>query len=209
MKSYNTVLTIAGSDSGGGAGIQADIKTISSLNCYALSVLTSLTAQNTKGVQSIFPVTPGFIKEQLTSIFSDFEIKAIKIGMLHNCEVIKTIYDTLVDFKDIPIVFDPVMVATSGDLLLEKDAIDSLKTLIIPISKVITPNLFEAQELIGSKIETIEDFKNACLILSKMGIKNILIKGGDSKMNDSIDVLYEKEKNSFRLYQSPKIKTIN
>ena len=144
MKTYTRVLTIAGSDSGGGAGIQADLKTFAALGCYGFSVLTALTAQNTQKVTAIHPVPPAFIVEQLKAVLSDIGVDAVKIGMLHSPEVIAAVAKTLIEFGVTNVVVDPVMVAKSGDKLLQDEAIDPLKTELLPIAALITPNLPEA-----------------------------------------------------------------
>ncbi|MEL6113977.1 bifunctional hydroxymethylpyrimidine kinase/phosphomethylpyrimidine kinase [Photobacterium sp. SP02] len=143
-------LTIAGSDSGGGAGIQADIKAISATGGYACSVITALTAQNTLGVSGIFPVSPAFVEQQLDAVFSDLDIRAVKIGMLSDAGIIQAVAKKLRQYQPEFIVLDPVMVATSGDLLLEEDAISTLKNELIPLATLITPNLPEAVTLTRS-----------------------------------------------------------
>ncbi|GAB3752454.1 bifunctional hydroxymethylpyrimidine kinase/phosphomethylpyrimidine kinase [Spirosoma pomorum] len=192
MKTYTRVLTIAGSDSGGGAGIQADLKTISALGCYGLSVITALTAQNTLGVTTIHPVPPAFVAEQIKAVLSDIGADAIKIGMLHSPDIIRTINDTLREFDVQNIVIDPVMVATSGDKLLQDDAIDALKTHLLPMAMVITPNLPEAGVLLGRTLETFDDLRQAANDLSSQYPGAVLVKGGHLLNRDSTDILCPK-----------------
>jgi hydroxymethylpyrimidine/phosphomethylpyrimidine kinase len=190
-KHYFRVLTIAGSDSGGGAGIQADLKTISANHCYGMSVITALTAQNTVGVSSIHPVPESFVEKQLEAVLTDIGADGIKIGMLFSPELIETVAETLKKFKCSNIVLDPVMVAQSGDRLIEDDAADALKNLLIPIVDLITPNLPEASVLLGRDIKTREHLKQAAIDLQKLGCRNVLIKGGHlEEEEDSDDLLY-------------------
>ena len=190
-KHYYKVLTIAGSDSGGGAGIQADLKTISANHCYGMSVITALTAQNTLGVYGIHPVPVSFVEKQLEAVLTDIGADAIKIGMLFSPKLIQTVAETLTAFKCRNIVLDPVMVAQSGDLLIEEDAADALKELLIPIADLITPNLPEASVLLGREIKTREDLEQAAIDLQELGCRNVLIKGGHLEAEeDSDDLLY-------------------
>ena len=177
MKRYKTVLTIAGSDSSGGAGIQADIKTITYFKCYAMSVITALTAQNTQEVKSIFNISPKFIREQLNTTCSDIKPDSIKIGMLSDKKIIQEISKFIDNYKISKVVLDPVMVSTSGYLLLKKSAILSLTKNLITKSIIITPNLEEAEILTNTKINSKDDMINPIQILEKIGAKNILIKG--------------------------------
>ena len=209
MKTYHTVLTIAGSDSGGGAGIQADLKTMTSLKCYGLSVITSLTAQNTQGVQGIHPVPEDFILRQLSSVFEDIEIQAVKIGMLHSKEVANAVGSFLKDYEGIPVVLDPVMVATSGDLLLEKDAVEEITQKVFPIAELITPNIHEAKVLSNMDLSTTEELKEGCRKLHALGAKNVLIKGGDIDSPQARDLLFISEKEQFIELSCEKIRTQN
>ncbi|OJU31696.1 MAG: bifunctional hydroxymethylpyrimidine kinase/phosphomethylpyrimidine kinase, partial [Alphaproteobacteria bacterium 64-6] len=143
-------LTIAGSDSSGGAGIQADLKTFTALGVYGASVLTALTAQNTQGVQGVLPVEPSFVTEQIRSVMSDLEVGAAKTGMLATAAVINAVVTTLKEFAEIPLVVDPVMVATSGDVLLQADAIDAVRHVLLPRARLVTPNLPEAARLLDT-----------------------------------------------------------
>lgn len=197
MKEYNYVLTIAGSDSGGGAGVQADIKTISALGAFAVSAITALTAQNTRGVRSILPVPGAFIKDQLEMIWQDFAPKAIKIGMLNDAETASAVCDFL-ESKDIAgkcrIVTDPVMVATSGSKLINDGAIEILKNRLFPLSTIITPNVPELEFLTGREIKTREDMVSAGHRCAEMyGCEYVLVKGGHIKGENSSDILFRKD----------------
>lgn len=190
MKTYARALTIAGSDSGGGAGIQADLKTFAALGCYGMSAITALTAQNTKAVTGIMPVPPAFIAKQLEAVLSDIGTDAVKIGMLHSAEVIEQVAKTLVQFGVKTIVLDPVMVAKSGDKLLQDEAVDALKTCLLPIASVITPNLPETSVLLGRSVETLADMQQAAIDLTALCPGAILVKGGHLPSNESTDLLY-------------------
>lgn len=184
-----TVLTIAGSDSSGGAGIQADIKTISAHKLYASSAITALTAQNTTGVFDILNVSSDFLKSELDAVFSDIYPDAVKIGMVSEIELINTIHDKLIEYNAKNIVLDPVMVATSGAHLLNDNAINSLIEKLFPLATIITPNVLEAEVLANMKIKTKEDMEAAAKIISKLTKGAVLVKGGHS-INDSNDLLY-------------------
>ncbi len=183
------VLSIAGSDSSGGAGIQADIKTIIANGCYAETAITALTAQNTTGVIDILNVTPKFLENELDAIFQDIRPDAIKIGMVSDKELIKSIVKKLKEYNAKNIVVDPVMVATSGSKLLSDDAINTLINELIPLADIITPNIPEAEVLSGMKINSVEDMEKAVKIISKLGSKSTLLKGGHM-VNDANDLLY-------------------
>lgn len=187
-------LTIAGSDSSGGAGIQADIKTMTANGVYAMSAITALTAQNTTGVSGIMEVTPEFLELQLTSVFTDIEPDAVKIGMVSSAELIKSISKKLKEYNAMNIVVDPVMVATSGSKLISDDAIETLKKELLPLSTVITPNIPEGEVLSGMKIQSVEDMEKAAEKISKDFGCSVLLKGGHS-LNDANDLLYEKNGN--------------
>lgn len=189
-KSYCRVLTIAGSDSGGGAGIQADLKTFSALGCYGMTVITALTAQNTKGVTGIHAVPPSFAAEQLEAVFSDIGADAVKIGMLYSAELIETVADELVKHGARNIVLDPVMVAQSGDRLLRDDSVEALKTLLMPLADVATPNLPEAAVFLGRDENEDLDPQKSARELARFGSRAILVKGGHGNDIDSTDLLY-------------------
>lgn len=181
------VLTIAGSDSSGGAGIQADLKTICAHKMYGMSAITALTAQNTLGVTDIMNVTPNFLKNELDAIFTDIYPDSVKIGMVSDKDLIKTISNSLKKYNAKNIVLDPVMVSTSGSKLLSDDAINALIEELFPIADVITPNILEAEALTGIKINNSDDMLKAGLELKKI-TKNVLVKGGHS-INDANDLL--------------------
>lgn len=189
-KPYGRVLIIAGSDSGGGAGIQGDIKTVSALGGYAMTAITALTAQNTQGVFGIHPVPDDFIAQQMTLCLSDIGADAIKTGMLHSASVIATITANLP--KDIPLVVDPVMVAKGGSALLEKEALEALKSKLIPRATLITPNLPEAELLLGRKIDETQ-MEHAARELLGLGSAAVLLKGGHGSANTLTDVLVTKD----------------
>jgi hydroxymethylpyrimidine kinase/phosphomethylpyrimidine kinase len=206
---YRTVLTIAGSDSGGGAGIQADLKTFSAMGCFGMSVITALTAQNTKGVTGIHPVPPAFVEKQMEAVFSDIGVDAVKIGMLYSAELIETVAQVLKKYKIDKIVLDPVMVAQSGDKLLEDNAIEAIKIHLMPLSMVVTPNLPEASVLLNCKLHGFEDIKKGAKDLSVYGSQSVLIKGGHLKDNDSTDFLYLAKKDRFVVLKGERINTKN
>jgi hydroxymethylpyrimidine/phosphomethylpyrimidine kinase len=185
-------VTIAGSDSGGGAGIQADLKTFSALGVYGASVITALTAQNTKGVTAIHDVPPEFIAAQIDAVFSDLDVGAVKVGMVSQSAVIETIAGRLERWRQSKLVLDPVMIAASGDRLLAPDAIDTLKRVLIPRALVITPNLPEAAALLESPIASSEaQMREQAERLLALGPKSVLIKGGHGSGAESVDFLVE------------------
>lgn len=184
-----TALTIAGSDSCGGAGIQADIKTMTAHRVYAMSAITALTAQNTTGVTGIMEVTPEFLAAQLEAVFTDIFPDAVKIGMVASAGLINIIAEKLVEYRVQNIVIDPVMVSTSGARLINEDAVDALKDKLFPLASLLTPNIPEAEVLTGMKIKTTDDMIAAAKkISSKYGVA-VLCKGGH-RLNDANDLLY-------------------
>ena len=183
-----TALTIAGSDCSGGAGIQADLKTMTMNGVYAMSAITALTAQNTTGVRAIQESTPDFLKQQLDAIFEDIYPDAVKIGMVASSELIRVIADRLRHYEAKNIVVDPVMVATSGSALMKNDAVQTLTEELLPISTLVTPNIPEAQVLSGLKIESKEDMVNAVKHIGDNYHCAVLLKGGHS-INDANDLL--------------------
>lgn len=185
----NTALTIAGSDSGGGAGIQADIKTMTANGVYAMSAITALTAQNTIGVTGIMEVTPDFLAQQLDCIFTDIYPDAIKTGMVSSCSLIHIIAEKIRQYDAKNIVVDPVMVATSGSKLISDEAVGTLKNELLPLATVITPNIPEAEVISGIKIETEEDMQVAAKIIYETYGCAVLCKGGHN-LNDANDLLY-------------------
>jgi hydroxymethylpyrimidine/phosphomethylpyrimidine kinase len=192
MKRYPSVLTIAGSDSGGGAGIQADLKTIAALGAYGASAITALTAQNTKGVRAIHPVPPAFLKSQLEAIFEDITIDSVKIGMINTVEVAEVIAEILDRFQPGIVVFDPVMVSTSGAKLIQDETIAVLWKELFPRAGLITPNLDEAQILTGRKIGRVEDMIEAAEELIDKGCRAVLLKGGHLIAPKLFDVFVQK-----------------
>ena len=185
----NTCLTIAGSDSSGGAGIQADIKTMTANGVYAMSAVTALTAQNTTGVTNIMEVTPDFLSDQIDAIFTDIFPDAVKTGMVSSTELIEVISDKLKEYDAKNIVVDPVMVATSGAKLISDDAIETLKKRLLPIATVITPNIPEAEVLSGLEIKSEEDMIAAAKAIYEAFGCAVLCKGGH-QINDANDLLY-------------------
>lgn len=189
MKTYRRVLAIAGSDSGGGAGIQADLKTFAANGCYGMSVITALTAQNTQGVTGIHPVPVDFVAKQLDAVLSDLGADAVKIGMLYSAELIEMVARKLQEYRVSRIVLDPVMVAQSGDKLIQDDAIEALKTHLIPLAEILTPNLPETSVLLGRKISGTAEMPGAALELVELGCRNVLVKGGHLEGDASDDCL--------------------
>ena len=200
------ILTIAGSDSGGGAGIQADLKAITLLGGYGMSVLTALTAQNTLGVQAMYEVPVPFVEKQMDSVLSDIGADAIKTGMLANAEIVEVVAKKVRQYKVDKVVVDPVMVAKSGDRLLRKDAQEALIKRLIPLSMVVTPNLMEASVLTGLKVSSIEGMKKAAHRIYQLGSKHVVVKGGHLK-GKAIDLLYDGEK--YEEIEGPRIETKN
>ncbi|MGF1867408.1 bifunctional hydroxymethylpyrimidine kinase/phosphomethylpyrimidine kinase [Enterovibrio norvegicus] len=186
VSSTPIVLTIAGSDSGGGAGIQADIKAISATGGYACSVITAITAQNTQGVSAIFPIPVEHVSHQLDAVFSDLNIVAVKIGMLADADIIKVVADKLRQYQPQYLVVDPVMVATSGDVLLENSAIHALKNALLPLADIITPNLPEGAALTGKPLPKSEADMQAMIDdLRLLGAKTVLLKGGHLEQDEN------------------------
>lgn len=188
-----TALTIAGSDSSGGAGIQADLKTMITNGVYGMSAITALTAQNTKGVYDIMEVSPQFLKSQIDAICTDIFPDAVKVGMVSSAELIEVIADSIREYNMKNVVVDTVMVATSGARLIEESAIETVKSRLIPIASLITPNIPEAEILAGMRINTPEDMMKAAELLYNRYGCDVLCKGGH-KVNDANDLLYSKGK---------------
>ena len=206
---YARALTIAGSDSGGGAGIQADLKTFAALGCYGMSVITALTAQNTVAVAAIHPVPPEFIAAQLDAVLEDIGVDAIKVGMLHSAEVIATVAERLRRRPMVPVVVDPVMVAKSGDRLLREDAVTALREVLLPLATVITPNLPEAEALLGRHVRSHDAMNAAATDLLKLGPRAVVVKGGHLAGGDSADVLALAGEKTVRWFQAPRAATSN
>jgi hydroxymethylpyrimidine/phosphomethylpyrimidine kinase len=208
-REYHKVLTIAGSDSGGGAGIQADLKTFAAIGCYGMSVITALTAQNTRRVTAIHALPPSFAVEQMTAVFTDIGADAVKIGMLYSAQLIEAVTETLNKYRARNIVLDPVMVAQSGDKLVQDDAIQAIKEHLIPVADVVTPNLPEAEVLLGQKIESLEDMQRAARSLAQFGARSILIKGGHLEESKSTDLLYLTEEDRFVTLEAERVDSRN
>ena len=202
------VLICAGSDSSGGAGIQADIKTVTALGCFAATAITALTSQNTKGVFNVLDIPTSFLRQQMTVVLEDIGADVIKTGMLHNAEVIRTISNTLENLGDSStLVIDPVMVAKGGHSLLQTSAIDALKNELIRKADVLTPNIPEAEVLVGIEITSVDDMRRAGERLLNMGPKSVLIKGGHLTDDTLTDILLTQSEE--KLYSSPRLKTVH
>jgi hydroxymethylpyrimidine/phosphomethylpyrimidine kinase len=200
------VLIVAGSDSGGGAGIQADIKTVTMLGAYAATAITALTAQNTEGVFGVLPIPPEFIRQQIEVVLDDIGADAIKTGMLHDAAVIETVAAALQDrWPGIPLVVDPVMVAKGGARLIDPSAVEALKRLLIARAAVLTPNLPEAETLCGAAIDSVAAMRAAGEALLALGCKAVLVKGGHLASDIVSDVLVTGS--GMRIWESPRIDT--
>lgn len=200
------LLTIAGSDSSGGAGIQADLKTFSALGTFGMSVITAVTAQNTQGVFAVENISPKVVAAQIDAIFDDINVDAVKVGMVSQTEIIDIIASKLKEHKAVNIVIDPVMISKSGYHLLEPEAKKALIEKLVPLADIITPNIPEAEELTGLKISDFSHMEEAARMISKMGAKFVLIKGGHLE-GESTDVLFDGE--MFHYYPGKRIETKN
>lgn len=193
------VLRLARSDSGGGAGIQADLKTFQELKTFGTSVITALTAQNTCGVQGIYPTTPEFVAQQMTSVFQDFNVKALKTGMLFSTEIIETVARILQQ-QTAHIIVDPVMIAKGGAALLQDDAVHALNTKLLPLATVLTPNIPEAEVISGVKIRNEQDIFNAAKRILQLGVKCVVMKGGHFEEADTAtDTVFFENGSSFSM----------
>ena len=197
-------MTIAGSDSGGGAGIQADLKTFAALGVYGTSVLTAITAQNTIAVTGIHEVPLEMIGSQIDAVMSDIGVDVVKTGMLSSGAIIEVVADKLAHYKIERLVVDPVMVAKSGDRLLREDALEALRTLLMPLATVVTPNIPEAEVLTVMKIESRQDARKAAHCIVDMGPRAVVVKGGHLP-GPPLDLLYDGKE--FREYETPRIET--
>lgn len=206
---YSTILTIAGSDSCGGAGIQADIKTISALGGYACSAITAITAQNTQGVRSVQGCVPEVLGDQISAVMEDMTIDAVKSGMLFSKELVEVVAEQLKRHMPPYYVLDPVMVSTSGSRLIEEDAIEAVRSQLFPIATMVTPNIPEAEVLSGTSIKTPEDMARAASVIMQTGCRSVLMKGGHLEGVDSVDLLYTKGEDSPLVLPSKKIATKN
>ena len=208
MRTYRTVLSIAGSDSIGGAGIQADLKTFSALGVYGMTAITALTAQNTQSVLHIMPASEQNLRLQLDAVFTDVVPDAVKIGMLHNEALIEVVIKAIDRYRPRNIVLDPVMISTSGCALLSPTSVDLLKNELMPRCNIVTPNLLEAQALAGHKITDIQSLYAAGEELTKL-CAAVLIKGGHSEGNDVSDYLFEVGKECPECYTIRRVETVN
>ena len=206
---YNRVLTIAGSDSGGGAGIQADIKAISAMGCFATSAITAITAQNTLGITAVHPIPIEMIEDQIDAVLSDIGTDTIKIGMLHSAEVVNVVADKIEQYKIKNVVLDPVMVSTSGHRLIEEQAIEVLLSRLVPLVRVITPNIPEAEILAGVKITSEAQFAEVARMLSNGGKNSVLLKAGHLSEDILTDYLYNAEDDTFTTLPSARVDTKN
>ena len=204
MKPIRKALTIAGSDSGAGAGIQADLKTFAALGVYGTSAITAITAQNTVGVSAICALSPKLVAAQIDAVVSDIGADAVKTGMLANAGIIDMVAKKIREHRLRNVVVDPVMVATSGDLLIQKSAVAALRTRLIPLATVVTPNLPEAEELTGMKLRSTEEIEEAARRIVALGARNVVIKGGHRK-GPAVDLFYDGKK--FRALYAPRIRT--
>ncbi len=212
MKKYDTALTIAGSDPSGGAGLQADLKTFSALGVYGATAIVAIVDENTVGVYDVHPVPVNFVIGQIRSVLDDIGADAVKIGMLHDSELIRAVKSTLVEYNDVTnIVLDPVMVSTSGDPLLLEEAVDTLKEELIPYSTIITPNLPEASMLLGATVDAVDQLEDAARLLSANagGKVSVMLKGGHLADDTLVDVFYDAVSGKSMQLSAPKVTTVN
>lgn len=209
MKKYPCILSIAGSDCSGGAGIQADLKTISALGGYAATAITAITVQNTRGVRAIHAVPSVYVRGQIEVVMEDIRPDAVKIGMINEVEIVKVIASCLRRYQPRYVVFDPVMVSTSGHKLIEDDAVSALTRELMPLSSLITPNLSEAKVLTGHSINNVEEMKAAAPDLLKFGCGAVLLKGGHLEGGKMCDVLQIAGEDEPHLFVSDKIESKN
>lgn len=208
-KKYDKVLTIAGSDSGGGAGIQADIKAISAMGCYAASAITAVTVQNTMGVQAVHPIPLDILAGQIDAVLSDIGADCIKIGMLHSAEVVESVAEKIEKYGIRNIVLDPVMVSTSGHRLIEESAVEVIKKRLLPLARVVTPNVPEAEILIGRKITGECDFEAVAQELADNYGVSVFLKAGHLTDDTLTDYFYNAEDTTLTLLPSNRVKTNN
>jgi hydroxymethylpyrimidine/phosphomethylpyrimidine kinase len=208
-KTYTRMLTVAGSDSGGGAGIQADLKTFSALGGYGMSAITALTAQNTVGVSDIHPVPVDFVEAQIRAVLSDIGADAVKIGMLYSTELIQTVARLLTEFAVPNIVLDPVMVAQSGDKLILDDAVRAIRENLLPLADVVTPNWPEAKVLLEDETRSPSTVDSAAERIAALGAKSVLVKGGHLEGEMCVDVLYIAAADRIVRFETERIDTQN
>jgi hydroxymethylpyrimidine/phosphomethylpyrimidine kinase len=193
MERVRTALTIAGSDSGGGAGIQADLKTFAALGVYGTSALTAITAQNTRAVTAVFELPPELVGAQIDAVVTDIGADAVKTGMIASSDLIRVVAEKVRQHGLRPLVVDPVMVAKSGDHLLREDAVDALRSELIPLATVVTPNLPEAEVIVGRTVQTLDEMRLAAAEIVRLGARSAVVKGGH-RPDDPIDVFYDGER---------------
>lgn len=208
-KRYKRVLTIAGSDSGGGAGIQADIKAVSAMGCYAASAITAVTVQNTTGVQAVHPVPLDILEGQIDAVLSDIGADAVKIGMLHSADVVCLVADMIEKYGISNVVLDPVMISTSGHRLIEEDAVDVIRKRLMPLARVITPNIPEAEILAGCSITSDDDFDEIARRLSVDGTISVFLKAGHLEGDTLVDRFYNAEDGVMTKLPSDRVHTMN
>ncbi len=206
---YARVLSIAGSDSGGGAGIQADLKTFSALGCYGMTAITAITAQNTCGVTGIHGIPPEMLKAQIDAVVQDIGVDAVKIGMLHSPDVVHVVADAIRTYQLPHVVLDPVMVATSGDRLIAQETVAVLVQELFPLAEVVTPNLDEAGWLLGRRIEGVDSLDDAAQDLLRLGANAALLKGGHLPGDWVVDVLALRGQPQMQRLESQRITTHN
>ena len=209
MKKYNTVLTIAGSDSSGGAGIQADIKAISAMGCYAASAITAVTVQNTTGVGAVHAVPLEILEGQIDAVLSDIGADAIKTGMLYSSAVVSLVAEKIGKWGIRNVVLDPVMVSTSGHRLMEEEAVEVLKSRLLPQARVITPNIPEAEILVGCKISGEDEFEEIARKLSADRRVSVLLKAGHLEGETLVDYFYNAEDDTLTRLPSKRVNTVN
>jgi len=205
---YPRVLSIAGSDSGGGAGIQADLKTFAALGCFGMTAITAITAQNTCGVRAIHGVPPEMLRDQIDAVVDDIGVDAVKIGMLHSPKIVRTVAQAVARHALPHVVFDPVMVATSGAKLITDEAIGVLVAELFPRAAIITPNLDEAALLVGQPLHTVQDMHQAAQTLLGMGARAVLVKGGHLPGDEVVDLLLATDAEPLWM-QAPRIQSAN
>lgn len=205
---YPRILSIAGSDSGGGAGIQADLKTFSALGCFGMTAITAITAQNTCGVTGIHPVPPEMLTQQIDAVATDIGVDAVKIGMLHSPDVVRVVAQAIRRHQWRHVVLDPVMVATSGDRLIAEETIDVLVRELFPLASVVTPNLDEAGLLLGSPVRAETELESAATSLLELGAQAMLLKGGHLPGDEVIDILLQAGRAPLRM-SAPRLDSRN
>lgn len=209
MKRYKVALSIAGSDPSGGAGLQADLKTFSACGCYGATAVVAVVDENTAGVYGVHPVPVDFVRGQIKSVLDDIGADAVKIGMLHSARLIETVNETLAPYGIRNIVLDPVMVATSGDPLLEADAVETLKKVLVPAARVITPNIPEAEILLGEKISFQSELPECARRLSCDGKVSVLLKAGHLADEELTDIFYNAGTGNLMELKSDRVHTVN